>query len=158
MVVDASARVNSVILCILRCFEVYSHSESVLGVEHWLRFDVDSLAGAQDGCLDGAVWCVAVVVVAPHQEVAIDLKTDLRREVAESESGVPIEALKADYQMGLVIVLEAFRLGGIEVPAVFDEATELTRRTNAVVQIVRRGVGCHLESGCWSCCRCVFVR
>ena len=55
VVMDASGRVSSGILCVLRCFEVYSHSEAVLGVRHWLRLDLDSLAGAQDSGLDGAV-------------------------------------------------------------------------------------------------------
>ena len=55
VVMYATARVPSVILRVLRCFEVYSHSEAVLGVRHWLRLDLDSLAGAQDSGLDGAV-------------------------------------------------------------------------------------------------------
>jgi hypothetical protein len=156
---DASARVHSIILWVLRCFEVYSHSEAALSVEHWLRLDVDSLAGAQDSCLDVVVWCMAVVVVTLHQEMAIQFKTKFGRKVGESGSGVSVEALEASHQMGLVINLERIKLGDVEVPAVSDEATELTRRAHAVVQSTRPSVADHLESGRWSSCWrvCVYV-
>lgn len=157
MVLDASARVPSVILWVLRCFEVYSHSEAVLSVEHWLPLDIDSLAGAQDSCLDVAVWCVAVVVLVSHQEVAIHFKTEFGRKVGESESGVSVEALEASHQMGLVVLSERIKLGGVEVSAVSDEATELTRLAHAVVQSARPSVAGHLGSGRWSSCWRVCV-
>jgi hypothetical protein len=90
---------------------------------------------------------MAVVVVAPDQKVAIDFQTKFGRKVGESEGGVSVEALEASHQMRLVIVLEAIKLGGIEVPAVSDEAAEFTRRACAVVQSARRGVRGHVESG-----------
>ena len=62
--------------------------------------------------------------------------------------------------MGLVVTFERIKLGGVEVSAVSDEATELTRRAHAVVQSARPSVAGHLESGRWSICwrMWVFVR
>lgn len=97
------------------------------------------------------------LAIPAHQDVAVDLKTKFKLEVAEPESGVSIQTLKTSDQMRFVVVSESIGLGGVEVSTIFDEAAELTRHAHGVVQSVRRGVGGHLESGrCMYCWRVLF--